>query len=95
MILSGTTTVSDPPVCQSRPGYTTDKSASDHHEHDQCTPFCSCACCAATITLVSRFHYSLIPSVELIPIDVTTFRYVSAPLADHLSAIWQPPQFRV
>jgi hypothetical protein len=80
MVLSATTTESD---------------AGHHHEHDACSPFCTCACCAATITTVPRFHYSLIPSVEIIPMDVASFHYVSAPLSDTLTAIWQPPQIRV
>lgn len=74
---------------------TTESDAGHQHEHDACSPFCTCACCAATITTVPQFHYSLRPSVEIIPIDVASFHYVSAPLADPLSAIWQPPKLRV
>lgn len=75
---------------------TTPSSSTDRtHQHDACTPFCTCACCAATITTLPQFHYSLTPSVEIIPMDVVSFQYVSAPLSDTLTAIWQPPQLRV
>lgn len=80
MVLSATTTESD---------------AGHHHEHDACSPFCTCACCAATITVFTHFSYSLLPSVEVIPMDVVSFQYVSAPLSDTLTAIWQPPKLRV
>lgn len=65
------------------------------HEHDACSPFCSCVCCAVTITTVSRFLYSLLPTVEILPTDAVSFHYVSAYLADPLFAIWQPPKVRV
>ncbi|RYF60409.1 MAG: hypothetical protein EOO39_32330 [Cytophagaceae bacterium] len=74
---------------------TTESDAGHQHEHDACSPFCTCACCAVTITTVSQFHYSLTPSVEIIPMDVASFHYVSAPLSDMLTAIWQPPKLRV
>lgn len=73
----------------------TESERSHHHEHDACSPFCTCSCCAATITVFPHFSYSLLPSVEMIPIDVATFHYVSAPLSDTLTAIWQPPKLRV
>ncbi|RYC66459.1 hypothetical protein EQG79_29205 [Spirosoma sordidisoli] len=87
--------VGQPGIAMILSASTTESDASHHHEHDQCTPFCTCACCAATITTAPQFHYSLTPSCELIPIDVASFHYVSAPLADPLSAIWQPPKLRV
>lgn len=74
---------------------TTESDAGHHHEHDACTPFCTCTCCAATITVVPQFHYSLTPSVEIVPMDVALFHYVSANLADPFSAIWQPPKLRI
>lgn len=73
----------------------TESEQSHHHEHDACSPFCTCACCAATITVISQFSYSLTPSVEIVPIAVVLFHFVSAPLSDPLSAIWQPPKIQV
>ncbi|WP_310589072.1 DUF6660 family protein [Fibrella forsythiae] len=66
-----------------------------HHEHDRCTPFCTCACCAVTITVVSRFHYSLLPSVDLVTIAVALFTYAPVHPLNPITAIWQPPQLRV
>lgn len=73
----------------------TESDAGHQHEHDACSPFCTCACCAATITVFTHFSYSLLPSVEIIPMDVASFQYVSASLSDTLTAIWQPPKLRV
>lgn len=66
-----------------------------HEQHDQCTPFCTCACCAATITVIPRFSYSLAPSSEAPSIAVAAFQYISLDWSAPLSAIWQPPQLRV
>lgn len=73
----------------------TNPDSEQSHQHDACTPFCTCACCAVTITIAPRFTYSLIPSVEMMPIDSVPFQYVSVPLSDALTAIWQPPKLRV
>ncbi|XBA03249.1 DUF6660 family protein [Fibrella sp. ES10-3-2-2] len=65
------------------------------HEHDTCTPFCTCTCCAVTISVVPHFHYSLLASIDLVPIAVASFAYASAYPLDPITAIWQPPQLRV
>ena len=69
----------------SRPGFS-------HEQHDQCTPFCICTCCAATITVASRFGYSLLPPTETMVMSVVAFAYTPIHWADSLSAIWQPPK---
>lgn len=74
---------------------TTESDASHHHEHDACTPFCTCACCAATITVVPQFHYVPTHSVEIIPIAVAAFSSASDHPFDPITAIWHPPQLRV
>ncbi|WP_093832942.1 DUF6660 family protein [Spirosoma endophyticum] len=66
-----------------------------HHEHDQCTPFCSCACCAVTITVIGCFSYVIKPVFQSIPASVTSFDYTLIHWADPLTAIWQPPKLRV
>lgn len=71
------------------------ESEQSHHQHDACTPFCTCACCAVTITVAPRFQYSLLPTVEIVPIAVATFFYASAQPLGAITAIWQPPQLRV
>ncbi|NEU67492.1 DUF6660 family protein [Spirosoma agri] len=71
------------------------QSGSTHEHHDQCTPFCSCTCCAATISITPNFSYALAHSVEITGIAAVAFPYVSLHWADPLSAIWQPPKLRV
>ena len=66
-----------------------------HDHHDACTPFCTCACCAATINIAPHFNYNVMPMVELVPIATAIFQYVPVQWASPLSAIWQPPQRRV
>lgn len=66
-----------------------------HDHHDACTPFCTCACCAATISIVPHVNYSVVPTVELVPIATAIFQYIPVHWASPLSAIWQPPQLRV
>lgn len=68
---------------------------SSHEHHDQCTPFCSCSCCAAIVTLLPQFSYKLTASVAIKPVVATSFRYTSPHWADTLSAIWQPPKITV
>lgn len=68
---------------------------SSHEHHDQCTPFCTCTCCATIITVAGHFSYSIIGSVAIVPLAATNFRYTSPHWADMLSAIWQPPKLKV
>ncbi|WP_460963722.1 DUF6660 family protein [Spirosoma litoris] len=73
----------------------TESNTGHHHEHDACTPFCTCACCAATITISPRFQYSPTHSVKIVSIAVAAFGYASDHPFDPITAIWQPPQLRV
>lgn len=57
-------------------------------ETDQCTPFCICACCSATIRLTvtevilpAAFHNT-----------THTIPYTERPLLTNPHAIWQPPK---
>ncbi|WP_461131616.1 DUF6660 family protein [Spirosoma aerophilum] len=68
---------------------------SSHPHQDQCTPFCSCTCCAVALTTIIFFSYSLTRSVDISPVRVVTFPYTPIHWADQASAIWQPPQLRV
>ena len=70
----------------------TASSEASHDHQDHCTPFCSCACCAATITVASQFHYSPAYLVEVALVATTDFQYTLLQWADPLSAIWQPPK---
>ncbi|WP_083882558.1 DUF6660 family protein [Fibrisoma limi] len=70
----------------------TESQQSHHHEHDACSPFCTCACCAATLTVAPRLQYSLSPSVENALVAVAGFSYASEHPLDPITAIWQPPQ---
>ncbi|MGF7218723.1 hypothetical protein GGR92_004902 [Spirosoma lacussanchae] len=73
----------------------TESEQAHHHEQDACSPFCICACCAATLTVAPRFQYSLSPSVENAPAAVAGFSYASEHPLDPITAIWQPPQLQV
>ncbi|HMV08088.1 MAG TPA: hypothetical protein PK325_01335 [Cyclobacteriaceae bacterium] len=57
-------------------------------ESDQCTPFCICACCSATIRLTvsevllpATFHNT-----------THTIPYAEGHLLSNIHAIWQPPR---
>ena len=65
-----------------------------HPDHDQCTPFCTCACCAVTITVVPQLTYTLTASVDLDRVAAARFAYEPLPWADPLTTIWQPPKRR-
>ncbi|MEZ0612350.1 DUF6660 family protein [Fibrella sp. WM1] len=69
--------------------------ASHQHDHDQCTPFCTCSCCAATITAIPRFSYSLGPAVRFVAITTDGFCYAPTRWVAPPATIWQPPQRRV
>lgn len=66
-----------------------------HPHHDQCTPFCSCTCCAAAITVVPNFSYAPVLFIEPCRATVIRFNYELKHRADPLAAIWQPPKCRV
>lgn len=65
-------------------------SSDDHHQqdHDQCSPFCFCACCAsnAVITNVDDFQYSETFSL------VTITPSERSALLERSYSIWQPPK---
>jgi len=60
-----------------------------HHDGDDCSPFCTCNCCATPVIQQEIFihfgNFTLLQEYDL-P------EYVSAVTSDYLSAIWQPPQ---
>ncbi len=66
-----------------------------HQHEDQCTPFCTCTCCATTLTNLLRFGYSLLPPTNGVAISTDHFTYVPTHWATPYAAIWQPPQIRV
>ncbi|KAB7726457.1 hypothetical protein F5984_24365 [Rudanella paleaurantiibacter] len=72
-----------------------DSERSQHHEHDTCTPFCTCACCATTITVVPRFQYTPSTPVETLLTFVAAFSDAPEHPLDPITAIWQPPKHRV
>lgn len=67
---------------------------SAHEQHDLCTPFCTCACCTATLMASPLPHYQLSPSVVRKPISTKRPAYIPLRWAEPLSAIWQPPKLR-
>lgn len=65
-------------------------SLDDHHQqdHDQCSPFCFCGCCAsnAVITSIEDFNFSeTFLLVNIIPSEQSA-------LLDRSYSIWQPPK---
>lgn len=75
-------------VDRSQPG-------SAHQHEDQCTPFCTCACCAATLTVLLKYGYTLIQPTDGVTISTDHFPYSPTHWATPDAAIWQPPQIRV
>ena len=71
------------------------QTGSSNAHHDQCTPFCTCACCAATLSVLLRSSYTLSPLINGVTISTDHFTYVPMHWADPHAAIWQPPQIRV
>ena len=60
-----------------------------HNNGDQCSPFCTCNCCATPVIYQDfdvQFH-----SLTFIEKSIST-EYTSAIFSCHLSSIWQPPQ---
>ncbi len=66
--------------------------ANNSHQHsdgDQCSPFCTCNCCATPVIYQDfsiRFDGSTLIEREI------SVEYTSAIFSCHLSSIWQPPQ---
>jgi len=69
---------------------TTFEAAQDHHqeENDLCSPFCFCACCATSITIVAFPNLSIVPQLSIEKFSVFTPSFVSEVNA----SIWQPPK---
>jgi len=65
--------------------------ASTNHQHDgdQCSPFCSCNCCATPV--IYQF-FSVQFDGFLFFEKSTATEYTSAVFFCYLSSIWQPPQ---
>jgi len=84
---------SDQDTCidEQRTGLTTLTADHDHSESetDQCSPFCICSCCSATIRLTLN-------SIVVTPLEAanTVFRtpYKQRALPNTPHAIWQPPR---
>jgi len=60
-----------------------------HHDGDQCSPFCTCNCCATPV-IYQDFNVQF-DSFSVIEQRIST-EYTSAIFSSHLSSIWQPPQ---
>jgi len=60
-----------------------------HQDGDQCSPFCTCNCCATPVIYQDfsiLFYGSSLNEKEI------SVKYTSAIFSCHLSSIWQPPQ---
>lgn len=56
---------------------------------DLCSPFCSCYCCAVTITIpVTTVFFS-----RPMPLAEIPDMYICPPAADFTAIPWQPPRF--
>jgi hypothetical protein len=73
---------------------TADTRSNDAHEHqdDQCSPFCTCACCAVVATITPLFAYPTASVSESGWFSATRFHYAPTNWAEPLTAIWQPPK---
>jgi hypothetical protein len=60
-----------------------------HNAGDQCSPFCTCSCCASPV-IYQDFNVQF-ESFSFIEKSIST-EYTSAIFSCHLSSIWQPPQ---
>ena len=82
----------DPQECNEKALQSIAASAShqDHqHSSEACTPFCSCACCAASVVyqpVANYQHASSLAGLQKFPIQKDSF------LSQKFSAIWQPPK---
>lgn len=60
-----------------------------HTEGDQCSPFCTCNCCATPV-IYQDFSVQF-DGFSFIEQSISV-EYTSAIFSCHLSSIWQPPQ---
>lgn len=60
----------------------------NNHETENCTPFCSCACCAVPVHIQQPI-YSKAPAISFQSFD---FQYSDDFRSYNSHAIWQPPR---
>ncbi|WP_461141096.1 DUF6660 family protein [Spirosoma pomorum] len=72
----------------------TDSSADgeQEHHHDQCSPFCTCTCCAVVAALTPLFTYQTASLPEQNWLPSVRFHHAPTHWAEPLTAIWQPPK---
>ena len=60
-----------------------------HHDGDQCSPFCTCNCCATPV--IQQEFFIQFDNFTFLH-EYTANEYISVFTSDYLSSIWQPPQ---
>jgi hypothetical protein len=66
-----------------------EKEHHQHHEGDDCSPLCTCNCCATPVIQQDFFiHFDNFTLLQ----EYNLPEYVSAVTSDYLKNIWQPPQ---
>ena len=58
------------------------------NDNDQCSPFCSCNCCATSVI----FHANIIQLHCFSSIEQQYFTTFAGFFSDPLASIWQPPK---
>lgn len=67
----------------------TANSTHQHNDGDQCSPFCTCNCCATPVIYQDfGVRFDCLTFIEK---SIST-EYTSVIFSCHLSSIWQPPQ---
>jgi len=61
----------------------------EHHDGDDCSPFCTCNCC---VTFVIQQDFSVHFDCFTLLQEYNSPEYTSAFTSDYLNSIWQPPQ---
>lgn len=81
---------SDALVLEGNVKYESVRTSSDHHHNktDDCSPFCSCACCSIPTVSQALLAIAFHPPVHL---PVYT-EYTEGKLVNVSLSIWQPPQ---
>jgi hypothetical protein len=70
-----------------------ESSGDEHkHDHDQCSPFCTCTCCAVVAAITPLFTYSTASVSPSNWLPAARFHYAPTNWAEPLTAIWQPPK---
>lgn len=61
-----------------------------HHDGDDCSPFCTCNCCGTPVIQQDFFvHFDAFTLLQ----EYDLPEYISVFTSDYLKSIWQPPQF--